>query len=94
MVSTLKNLTTMLTFWLSLILLVMNFGLGKMKNKEEDTDRKSTRREKIKKKNLRKDFSFDDENQEKNHLHKKELKKIKEEFEDEEWEDWDRYYNH
>lgn len=65
-----------------------------MKNKEEDTDRKSTRREKIKKKNLRKDFSFDDENQEKNHLHKKELKKIKEEFEDEEWEDWDRYYNH
>jgi hypothetical protein len=66
----------------------MNFGLKKMKNKEEEnTDRKDIRREKIKKKNLRKDFSFEEDIQEKGHLHKKELKKIKEEFENEEWED-------
>lgn len=68
--------------------------MQKMKNQEDNTDRKNVRREKIKKKNLKKDFSYEDENQEKNYIKKKELKKIKESFDDEEWEDWDRYYNH
>lgn len=65
-----------------------------MKNSEENTDRKNIRREKIKKKTTKKDFLFENEIQEKTHFQKKELKKIKESLEDEEWEDWDRYYNH
>ena len=67
---------------------------GKMKNSEENPDRKIIRRENIKKKSTEKDFFIDKDNEEQNHFQKKELKKIKESLEEEEWEDWDRYYNH
>jgi hypothetical protein len=54
---------------------------------------KDFRRKKLQSKNLYKQNGFDDEIEAKN-LNKKEIKKIKENFQDEEWEDWDRYYNH
>jgi hypothetical protein len=63
-------------------------------NKNEDSgSRKDFRRKKLQSKNLYKQNGFDDEIEAKN-LKKKEIKKIKENFQDEEWEDWDRYYNH
>ena len=63
-------------------------------NKNEDSgSRKDFRRKKLQSKNLYKQNGFDDEIEAKN-LNKKEIKKIKENFQDEEWEDWDRYYNH
>lgn len=66
----------------------------KMKNHNEfpDKDRKNCRREKFKnKRNKPSRYDFDDlppKNIEKN------IKKKKEHFQEEEWEDWDRYYNH
>jgi hypothetical protein len=63
-----------------------------MKNQDNFEDRKQSRRNKIKKENVKKHF-FDDEDVRKHNV-KKEIKKIKESFEDEEWEDWDKYYNH
>jgi hypothetical protein len=61
----------------------------------EDFDRKDDRRKKIKLKNNKKDIDFIDDNFIDNKkLSSKDVKKIKESFKDEEWEDWDRYYNH
>lgn len=47
----------------------------------------------VNKKDKPKFFDDNDELKRKN-LSKQELKKIKETYEEEEWEDWDRYYNH
>lgn len=55
---------------------------------------KDKRREKFgNKKRKQKLFNDNDDIKRKN-LSKQELKKIKETYEEEEWEDWDRYYNH
>jgi hypothetical protein len=65
-----------------------------MKDKE-DFDRKDNRRKKIKLKNNKKHIdSVDDDFIDNKKLISKDVKKIKETFQDEEWEDWDRYYNH
>jgi hypothetical protein len=66
-----------------------------MTNFEDYDDKKnSSRRQKFtgKKKHTKKDM-LDDEIISKNY-EKKQIKKIKESFDDEEWEDWDKYYNH
>lgn len=62
-----------------------------MTNSDDFEDRKQPRR-KIKKQNIKKHLLDDDQIQ-KNKA-KKEIKKIKESFDDEEWENWDKYYNH
>jgi len=66
-----------------------------MKNFEKDEEnQKEKRREKFNsKKNHYHRIDDNDELRKKN-LSKKELKKIKENYQEEEWEDWDRYYNH
>ncbi len=65
-----------------------------MKDKE-DFDRKDSRRKKINLKNNKKHVnSVDDDFVDNKKLNSKEIKKLKESFQDEEWEDWDRYYNH
>ena len=67
-----------------------------MNNFDNDfPNEKEKRREKFKKKHQNGDnyFEEDDINKRKN-ISKKELKKIKESYQEEEWEDWDRYYNH
>lgn len=65
-----------------------------MKDNEE-FDRKDDRRKKIKLKNNKKDIDFvDGDFIDNKKLASKDVKKIKESFQDEEWEDWDRYYNH
>jgi hypothetical protein len=64
-----------------------------MKDKE-DFDRKDSRRKKINLKNNKKHVnSVDDDFVDNKKLNSKEIKKLKESFQDEEWEDWDRYYN-
>ena len=65
-----------------------------MKNNREnqpEPDEKAARRKKIQSKNM-----YKDEKQEPtiSRSLKKEFKKKKLEAEEEEWEDWDRYYNH
>lgn len=62
-------------------------------NKDSKPDRKEDRRQKIDKKFLYRDNLSDDDGI-KNHHIKRERKKIKEELDDEEWENWDRFYNH
>lgn len=64
-------------------------------NKEPDDQsfRKEYRRKKIKDKSNRKFYDSDDPLDRKAHK-QSEVKKIKEEIDNEEWEDWDRYYNH
>ena len=68
-----------------------------MKDKEDSSERKDDRRKKLRLKNNKKrsksSDSYDDDIDIHN-LIKKDIKKIKETFQDEEWEDWDRYYNH
>lgn len=65
-----------------------------MKDKD-DFDRKDSRRKKINLKNNKKHInSVDDDFIDNKKLSSKEIKKLKESFQDEEWEDWDRYYNH
>jgi hypothetical protein len=63
----------------------------KPNNEFPEKDRKLDRRDKIKNKRNKQryddgDFSPKDIN--------KQVKKHKEDLQDEEWEDWDRYYNH
>lgn len=63
----------------------------KPNNEFPEKDRKNVRREKIKHKRNKPrydegDFSPKDIN--------KQIKKQRENLQDEEWEDWDRYYNH
>lgn len=55
---------------------------------------KEKRREQFKKKKDHFHQSKDDDDLKRKNISKKELKKIKESYEEEEWEDWDRYYNH
>lgn len=64
-------------------------------NKEPDDQsfRKEFRRKKIKDKTNRKFYDNDDPLERKANKQSS-VKKIKEEIDDEEWEDWDRYYNH
>jgi hypothetical protein len=66
-----------------------------MKNFDQEFENpKEKRREKFHtKKNHYPRIDENDELRRKN-LSKKELKKIKENYQEEEWEDWDRYYNH
>jgi hypothetical protein len=69
----------------------MTIAFMKNNNEFPEKDRKLDRRDKIKNKRNKPryddiDFSPKDIN--------KQLKKQKEDFQDEEWEDWDRYYNH
>jgi len=59
----------------------------------ENSDRKQERRQKIYKHKKKNPSFYDDEDRSQDRI-KKEYKKIKETFEDEEWEDWDKYYNH
>jgi|688.fasta_scaffold30177_2 hypothetical protein len=63
--------------------------------KDDDfVDRKNDRRKNIKQKSVKKIFV--DENDDKI-IHKKiknQIKQQKQEIDNEEWEDWDRYYNH
>lgn len=67
----------------------------KEKEKEDFTERKDDRRKKIKlKTNKKKVNEFEDDSLYRENIAKKEVKKLKESFQDEEWEDWDRYYNH
>jgi hypothetical protein len=65
-----------------------------MKNESDDFSiRKEIRRSKIK--NKKKKYTSADEDPLEAKLRKQsEYKKIKQDFEEEEWEDWDRYYNH
>lgn len=66
-----------------------------MKEKEDPSERKNQRRKNIKFKNHKKnDQIFDDEENVKKNLSKRDYKRTKETLEDEEWEDWDRHYNH
>lgn len=66
-----------------------------MTNFDNDYDNsKEKRREKFgNKKHQHRPCEDNDEIKRKN-ISKKELKKIKETYQEEEWEDWDRYYNH
>jgi NRPS condensation-like uncharacterized protein len=63
-----------------------------MKEQEDFSNRKETRRKKIKDRSTRKDYEHEDPMERK--ASKNNIKKIKNEIEEEEWEDWDRYYNH
>lgn len=66
-----------------------------MNRPEENQDRKQERRKKFSKpKNKNSAGNYIDDDKDIKHTQKKEIKKIKESFQDEEWEDWDRYYNH
>jgi hypothetical protein len=60
---------------------------------EDLNDRKNSRKSKFtNKKKVNKKEIYDDDMIH-NHQRKKEIKKLKEHLEDEEWEDWDQYYN-
>jgi len=53
--------------------------------------RKEKRLQKSKDKSMNKDFKLESFNEQK--LTKQEFKKKKQEIEEDEWEDWERYYN-
>lgn len=63
-----------------------------MKEQEDFSNRKETRRKKIKDRSARREYEYEDPIERK--ANKNNIKKIKDEIEEEEWEDWDRYYNH
>jgi hypothetical protein len=60
----------------------------------EFDDPKDKRREKFGHKKHKNRAFEESEDIKRQNLSKQELKKIKETYEEEEWEDWDRYYNH
>lgn len=64
-----------------------------MKKKDNNPDRKQIRRDSLKHKFSKKEFDTDD-NQKKQNFDKKQIKKLRETMDDDEWEDWERYYNH
>jgi hypothetical protein len=64
-----------------------------MKNSEDFPNRKEERREKFKKKNNRKPTRLGEDDCLENQRPKPDIKRLKEDFQNEEWEDWDRYYN-
>ena len=78
-------------------LLFFGFSFTKMSNnnnnKENKPDRKEDRRQKLNRKYSNKDNLLNDDIPRTGYI-KRELRKIKEEVDEEEWEDWDRYYNH
>ena len=55
---------------------------------------KEKRREKFKTKKVDPRRVSDDEEDKKHSISKQEIKKRKQSYLDEEWEDWDQYYNH
>jgi hypothetical protein len=63
-----------------------------MKQRDEQPNKKEERRANLQKKKTKRGFPEDDFPR--NSEIKREKKKIQEEFEEEEWRDWDRYYNH
>lgn len=63
----------------------------KKQNNEGEWDKKEARRKKLQEKSLFKDDSKNEKTI--SHSLKKELKKKKQEIDEEEWEDWDRHYN-
>ncbi len=64
-----------------------------MKNNDEEfLDRKQNRRKKLQNKDHKKPWVDDDYIINKKNKHN--IKEKKEHFDEEEWEDWDRYYNH
>lgn len=68
-----------------------------MAMQEDFPNRKENRRQKLSKNKVTKkpDGSEDQDMVDKpSSKIKQEIKKIKQSYEDEEWEDWDRYYNH
>jgi hypothetical protein len=67
--------------------------LNKMNNFEKDrSEEKEKRRSKIKNKK-KQNYHIEDDNLRRDSVYKKEIKKIKESYQEEEWEDWNRYYN-
>ena len=63
--------------------------------KDDDfLDRKTNRRKNIKHKTAKKHFIDDNEDKVIHKKIKNQIKQQKEEIDNEEWEDWDRYYNH
>lgn len=64
-----------------------------MSNDEDFLSRKNDRRKKIKDKNVGKNIFEDKDDRIISKKIKQEIKKQKEEIDNEEWEDWDRYYN-
>lgn len=66
-----------------------------MKQEDDFLDRKNDRRKKIKTSKFdKKNLSEDGDDKILNKKIKNQIRKQKEDFETEEWEDWDRYYNH
>jgi hypothetical protein len=66
-----------------------------MKNFDSESENpKEKRREKFNSKKHQYSRIEDNDDLRKKNISKKELKKIKETYQEEEWEDWDRYYNH
>jgi hypothetical protein len=66
-----------------------------MKNFEKDEEnQKEKRREKFNSKKSHYHRIDDNDELQRKNLSKKEIKRIKENYQEEEWEDWDRYYNH
>lgn len=63
----------------------------KHNNDFPEKEHKNTRGEKPKNKRNKNRYEFDDFSP---RDIKQDLKKKRENFQDEEWEDWDRYYNH
>jgi hypothetical protein len=64
-----------------------------MKNSEDFTNRKETRRKNLKSKNIKKERELDSFDVPQSEV-RKEIKKKKQTLDDDEWEDWERYYNH
>jgi hypothetical protein len=64
-----------------------------MKEQDDFSNRKEHRRKKIKDRSSRRIYENDDPIERKASKNNN-VKKIKNEIEEEEWEDWDRYYNH
>lgn len=63
--------------------------------KDDDfLDRKSNRRKNIKQKSVKRNPIDDNEEKIISKKLKNTIKQQKEEIDNEEWEDWDRYYNH
>lgn len=65
-----------------------------MKQEDDFFDRKNNRRKKIKNKFDKKGPVEDNDDRFLNRKIKNQIKQQKEHLEEEEWEDWDRYYNH
>ena len=71
------------------------FTTNTMTKFDRDSDNpKDKRREKFGNKKQKPKLFDENDDVKRQNLSKQELKKIKESYEEEEWEDWDRYYNH